>query len=432
LTKDIIRLCSLELGAQAKTLAREASNHGSLETELQRRLQNGEGQKRWKHNTGLDQLCDAVKSLVFEEDIFLPMLRTQLALNLSLLLSKGLSSDSGSQDQIGLTRSASEPPAAIASSPGPLGSIFGSLYNKPSTATYNPYAYSSPSAFATKPKSSSQPAPGTPTAPTRQSPADLLEYMKFCLYAHNSYSSVGSLEPDGPVFRTYRREIKLLCRDKYKECLKTYIRTTFQSKQATSTSTSTSSSQYGSIASGVNKFSASDFLSVLSRHQVEDIRGMCEETEWAKLRVDALAVIVENVWCGREETRLFSKTSSTPVYIPRSSDPEKVCFAAITTVNLIRSIISGDSLSESRSHLPDNIIQLMVIPLIRNLPSDAASILMLPERTEKKGSSKRAGNTEEESDEKKSYEESPTGTYNSSSICWSASNALTHFSQDTV
>lgn len=340
------------------------------------------------------------------------MLRVQLSLNLNLLLdpirslpsfssSSGSQPSSDSQELRQLSRSLSvPPPASTPLSPGPLGSIF-NLY-RPSTATYNPHA-----AYSKQPPQSQ--SPGTPTSQRKYASADLLDFMKFCLDAHNNYSGVRSFEPEGPIFVSYLRDIRLICRDKYKECLKMYIKATFQSKHASSSATPCS--QHNAFANGVNKFSASDFLSILSRHQVEDIRGMCQDDEWSRLRVDALAVIVENVWCGREESGIFTKAVNKPVYVPQSSDPQKVCFAATTTVNLIRSIIAGDVTADSTTTLSDNIVRLMLIPLIRNLPSDTASVLMAPE---KKASSKKIADKddmEDGSDEKKTYEESSTGSY---------------------
>ena len=67
LAKDTIRLCGLELGAASKTLAREPDNYGQLERELRQRVGTTEGEKRWRHNTGLDTFCKSLTEMVLEE-----------------------------------------------------------------------------------------------------------------------------------------------------------------------------------------------------------------------------------------------------------------------------------------------------------------------------------------------------------------------------
>ena len=369
-----------------------------------------------------------------------PILSCQLQLNLRLLStsltpsqSSSVSADRGRSyavvTQNSSPSSRNQSSLTAPKTPSIARELLDGLLGKDSPNTYNPYGWSRQAAGASPGRtplsggggesstpSASQNGTGTSSQSTATlAPEDLLQHMKFCLCCHNEYTAVRSIDPEGHQHRAYLREIRLTCRNKYKELLDRYIKTVFLPNGRGGSSTQ------ARIA--VDQTSTQDFLDLLNSHQIEDLRDMCQEDEWTQMRVDALAIVVELVWCGRENAGLFSKVNRAPAYI--TADMDKVNTAAMITINLIRSISSSQAVSSS---IVKKLFQNMIIPLIRNIPAAVAVIPMVDPIAH----SDRVpiASVEESNEEKKAYETAASAEYSTrSSPVHKKSSAI---SRDTV
>jgi len=237
-TRDVSRLCGMELGAEGKALARDHSKYPELEEAVRGRALSETGNQRWKLHCGVDRLMAKFDELVFAERCMSRKLEKQVSLHLDLFDKHSVSSNRSS--------SLAYSPARNILSPTRLGTL--------ATVTQ------------------------TPPRNTELSSNQWLQRMRFSLEIYNQYALVLSHDPSDMIYIAYRKSISQLCQERYRGSRNGYV--------------------VAVCSSPGNITGASDPMAEFVRHKYSDTENLFSAEDWEEMRNESILRIINLVWTG--------------------------------------------------------------------------------------------------------------------------------------
>jgi len=397
-SKEVIRLCGMELGGQGKDLAKDPNNYKSLENEIRGRLQSADAQRRWQAHCGLTSLVNAVTKSVLTEKACFPLLQRQLSLQLDLLPPATLPSPpppkpprqpshpleiptnvTSNDDE---KMSATTPPASHFSS-SPFNNGFGLGFSmNPLLFSPNSMVRKSSTTTLKKPLPSSAAAPvsdaivtvssNTSEAPP-QDAAKLTANMAFIINLHNKYATLvssseanhvtgSSIEsvPSHPLYsadietvrNNFRTGIQHNCTVKYRKNFSAYLKSLPAYMEEHE----------------ITRDMAILCLDMIDSHETIDVSGMRNAESWNNARTKGIVMLLELVWSKKVDHGFFSQVLSDSTI---AANRDKIQRQVLITMQILS---ASCQVAATHYGMTDRLVVHLFIPFIDALPNSIATI----------------------------------------------------------